>query len=170
MKVIFAWMEGEKFSDTCNSCGDNSKAWCQDSGAPALICQSQKTHCACESIRTSKRKYMNFSCDLTYSTVFHPIDEILLWHNAIKTELNDITEAARNIQVSGDFSDLSAFNKRLQFIAEVCIFHRCSFFCLFLSLSPSNIVQMLQLVCSTNCSLSVICFVAQDSQLWEINP
>ncbi|TKY44726.1 RING finger protein [Spatholobus suberectus] len=29
----------------------------------------------------------------------------------------------RKIQLSGDFTNLSAFNERLQFIAEVCIFH-----------------------------------------------
>lgn len=45
------------------------------------------------------------------------------WHKAIKREFNDIAEAARTIQLPGDFSDLSTFNKRLQFIAEVCIFH-----------------------------------------------
>ncbi|KAK9926326.1 hypothetical protein M0R45_023563 [Rubus argutus] len=33
------------------------------------------------------------------------------------------TEEARKIQLSGDFTNLSAFNERLQFIAEVCIFH-----------------------------------------------
>ncbi|KAF2317795.1 hypothetical protein GH714_041109 [Hevea brasiliensis] len=58
---------------------------------------------------------------LTLSSVNE--DEILLWHAAIRRELNDIAEAARKIQLHGDFSDLSAFNKRLQFIAEVCIFH-----------------------------------------------
>ncbi|PNT16120.1 hypothetical protein POPTR_010G122200v4 [Populus trichocarpa] len=122
-QVIFSWMKGAKLSETCKSCEDNSKAWCQDSGAPTLGCQSMKGHCACESSRMGKRKYMELNCDATLSTEFHPIDEILLWHNAIKRELNDITEAARSIQHSGDFSNLSSFNKRLQFIAEVCIFH-----------------------------------------------
>ncbi|KAF2322576.1 hypothetical protein GH714_019089 [Hevea brasiliensis] len=95
----------------------------QDSIPPGLICQSEKTHCACESSRIGKRKYMELSCDLANSNMFHPIDEILLWHTAMRRELNDIAEDARKIQLSGDFSDLSAFNKRLQFIAEVCIFH-----------------------------------------------
>uniref|UniRef100_A0A6N2N359 Hemerythrin-like domain-containing protein n=2 Tax=Salix viminalis TaxID=40686 RepID=A0A6N2N359_SALVM len=122
-QVIFSWMKGAKLSDTCKSCEDNSKAWCQDSRAPTLGCQSMKGHCACESSRMGKRKYMELNCDATLSTEFHPIDEILLWHNAIKRELNDITEAARSIQHSGDFSNLSSFNKRLEFIAEVCIFH-----------------------------------------------
>lgn len=58
------------------------------------------------------------------NTVEHPIDEILHWHKAIEKELCDIAQAARTIQSSGDFSDLSALIKRLQFIAEVCIFHR----------------------------------------------
>uniref|UniRef100_A0A2C9VNG9 CHY-type domain-containing protein n=1 Tax=Manihot esculenta TaxID=3983 RepID=A0A2C9VNG9_MANES len=121
-QVIFAWMDGAKLS-VCTSCQDESKACYQDSGPPILICQSEKTHCACESSRLGKRKYMELSSDPANSTMFHPIDEILLWHAAIRRELNDIAEAARKIQLSGDFSDLSAFNKRLQFIAEVCIFH-----------------------------------------------
>ncbi|KDP29444.1 hypothetical protein JCGZ_18365 [Jatropha curcas] len=121
--VIFTWMEGGKLAETCTSCCDDSKACYQDSGLPALICQSKNTLCACESSRTGKRKYMELNCYPANSTIGHPIDEILLWHAAIRRELNDIAEAARMIQLSGDFSDLSAFNKRLQFIAEVCIFH-----------------------------------------------
>lgn len=110
-QVIFAWMEGVKVSD--KSCEDNLEHRCQ-----------RWFSCACESSRSSKRKYVELSYDLTDSSMSCPIDEIMLWHNAIKRELNDIAEAARKIQLSGDFSDLSAFNKRLQFIAEVCIFHR----------------------------------------------
>lgn len=54
----------------------------------------------------------------------HPINEILHWHNAIKQELEDIADEARKIELSGDFSDLTLFYERLQFIADVCIFHR----------------------------------------------
>uniref|UniRef100_A0ACD5VQK9 Uncharacterized protein n=1 Tax=Avena sativa TaxID=4498 RepID=A0ACD5VQK9_AVESA len=53
----------------------------------------------------------------------YPIDEILYWHNAIRKEMNDIAEETRRMQQSGDFADISAFNVRLQFIADVCIFH-----------------------------------------------
>ncbi|GAV65874.1 Hemerythrin domain-containing protein/zf-CHY domain-containing protein/zf-RING_2 domain-containing protein [Cephalotus follicularis] len=122
-QVFFTWMEVVKKSDTCQSCRENFKACCHDSGASSIICQTEKGHCACVSFKTGKRKYMEQSCDFMHSTLSCPIDEILLWHNAIKRELIDIAEAAREIQLSGDFSDLSAFNKRLQFIAEVCIFH-----------------------------------------------
>ena len=76
----------------------------------------EDTTCACSS---SRPKSLDSPLD-------RPVDEILHWHKAIKKELIDIAEAARSIQLSGDFSDLSAFNKRLQFIAEVCIFHRYS--------------------------------------------
>eukprot|EP00257_Ricinus_communis_P020353 XP_015579561.1 zinc finger protein BRUTUS [Ricinus communis] len=122
-QVIFAWMKGAKLSDMCTGCKDDSKILCEDSGRPALICESKKINCACESSRIGKRKYMELTSDLADSTSFHPIDDILLWHAAIRRELNDIAEAARKIQLSGDFYDLSAFNERLQFIAEVCIFH-----------------------------------------------
>lgn len=55
--------------------------------------------------------------------VMFPIDEIIHWHNAIRKELKELAEEARRIQFSGDFSNLSSFNDRLQFLAEVCIFH-----------------------------------------------
>lgn len=126
MEVIFTWLEGVKASHVCKSCEDNCETHCQSSGANAPVCQT-KEFCACESSRTGKRKYVELTSDLTNSILSCPINEILLWHNAIKMELNDIAEAARKIQYSGDFSDLSAFNKRLQFIAEVCIFHRYGF-------------------------------------------
>ncbi|KAK1553219.1 hypothetical protein Q3G72_031091 [Acer saccharum] len=120
-QVVFGWLEGVKESD--KRCEDNSKALCQNPGAGPIVCQTKMRACACESSRIGKRKYEELSFDITSSSMSCPIDEILIWHNAIKRELNDIAEAARKIQLSGDFSDLSAFNKRLQFIAEVCIFH-----------------------------------------------
>lgn len=120
-KVVFAWMEGENVSQGKG----NSKGQFQDS--------VNKGKCVCESSRTCKRKRADVQSDNSSTIVLNPIDEILFWHNAIKRELSDIAEAVRRIQLSKDFSDLSAFNKRLQFIAEVCIFHRYGFWpCLFL--------------------------------------
>ncbi|GLJ10012.1 hypothetical protein SUGI_0120100 [Cryptomeria japonica] len=52
-----------------------------------------------------------------------PIDEILHWHNAIRKELKELAEEAHKIQLSGDFSNLSSFNGRLELLAEICIFH-----------------------------------------------
>lgn len=120
-------MEGVKMSDRHITCIDGSKVLCQDSGPSTSVSQIENEHCSCQSSKTNKRKSVEKNYDLTGSIVSSPIDEILLWHNAIKRELNDIVEAARKIQLSGDFFDLSAFNKRLQFIAEVCIFHRFGF-------------------------------------------
>ncbi|XP_059649687.1 zinc finger protein BRUTUS-like [Cornus florida] len=126
-QVIFTWMDGVKVNRKHESCGDDSKHQNSlDSGASrpsSLISSKEKGHCVCESSRTIKRKYIELNCDLTESSLACPVDEILHWHNAIKRELNDIAGAARRIQLSGDVSDLSAFNQRLQFIAEVCIFH-----------------------------------------------
>ncbi|XP_004299048.1 PREDICTED: uncharacterized protein LOC101308084 [Fragaria vesca subsp. vesca] len=109
-QVVFSWMEGVKAS----ACRDKSKGQFQDSG--------KKVQCSCQSSKTCKRKRVELKSEHS-SSMLNPIDEMLLWHNAIKRELNDIAEAAKKIQLSGDFSDFSAFNKRLQFIAEVCIFH-----------------------------------------------
>lgn len=80
--------------------------------------------CACKNMRSSKRKYPELHCEEMNVSPAHPIDEILHWHNAIKSELIDLSSAAREIQLAGKFSDLWSFSKRLQFIADVCIFHR----------------------------------------------
>lgn len=138
MKVIFAWVEEVKISDTHITSKDGSKVPCQDSGPSTSISQIEKRHCVCQTFKTNKRKYMEQNCDLTSSIVSSPIDEILLWHNAMKRELNNIAEAARKIELSGDFSDLSTFDKRLQFIAEVCIFHRFGFSLVFVCFSLMN--------------------------------
>lgn len=107
-----------------NSCRDDSQIQCcSDSGSSKLGDSMDEVHCACV-CRTGKRKYLESSMDVCDTSGTHPINEILLWHKAIKMELNEIAKEARKIQGSGDFTNLSAFNDRLQFIAEVCIFHR----------------------------------------------
>ncbi|XP_061357573.1 zinc finger protein BRUTUS-like isoform X2 [Gastrolobium bilobum] len=119
-KVIFTWMEGRSSANTVENCVDHSQVRCS---SKPLTHQIGKVNCACESSATGKRKYSGSILDVSDNTGRHPIDEILLWHNAIKKELNEIAAETRKIQLSGDFTNLSAFNERLQFIAEVCIFH-----------------------------------------------
>ncbi|KAF7834606.1 zinc finger protein BRUTUS-like isoform X1 [Senna tora] len=119
-KVIFTWMEGRSGASTVESCIDHSQVQCNPRPLTHLI---EKPNCACESATTGKRKYSESILDVSDTTGTHPIDEILLWHNAIKKELHEIAVETRKIQLSGDFTNLSAFNDRLQFIAEVCIFH-----------------------------------------------
>jgi hypothetical protein len=127
LKVIFTWMEGRSGANAAENYVDNPQLrCCIDSSASTLAHQLKKVNCACEFTRTGKRKYLVSATDVPETTGTHPINEILLWHNAIKRELNEIAEEARKIQLSGDFTNLSAFNERLQFIAEVCIFHRYS--------------------------------------------
>lgn len=77
-----------------------------------------------ENMKIGKRKHKESECSVSDCNETHPIDEILHWHRAIHQELTDIADEARKIQSLADFSDLSAFNLRLQFIADVCIFHR----------------------------------------------
>ncbi|KAK7314573.1 hypothetical protein VNO77_33099 [Canavalia gladiata] len=119
-KVIFTWMEGRSSCNTVENCVDHSQVRCS---LNPLTYQVGKIKCACESTVTGKRKYSGSILDVSDTVGTHPIDEILLWHNAIKKELNEIAAQTRKIQLSGDFTNLSAFNERLQFIAEVCIFH-----------------------------------------------
>ncbi|KAF4367970.1 hypothetical protein F8388_002581 [Cannabis sativa] len=56
-------------------------------------------------------------------TSSHPVDDLLLWHRAIKRELNETLEKIKRMYVSGDFSNRSVFDGRLKFIAEICICH-----------------------------------------------
>ncbi|KAK8561556.1 hypothetical protein V6N13_149273 [Hibiscus sabdariffa] len=120
-QVIFTWMEGVKTAEKCKNCEDVAQH--EASGPSVLPSPTESGHCACESSKSVKRKYTELNSRPKGSTLSCPIDEIMLWHNAIKRELNDIADSAKKIQLSGDFSDLSGFNDRLQFIAEVCIFH-----------------------------------------------
>ena len=55
-----------------------------------------------------------------------PINELLYWHNAIRKELREFVSEARQIRLMGDMAhpNISAFIERLQFLAEVCTFHR----------------------------------------------
>jgi zinc finger-like protein len=55
-----------------------------------------------------------------------PINELLYWHNAIRKELRFLAEETRLIQLSQRLppENMSSFVERLQFLAEVCIFHR----------------------------------------------
>jgi len=114
-------MEGRGSAKTVENCVDHSQAQCSPS---PLAHQNGKVTCACESTVCGKRKYSASLLEVPDTMGSHPIDEILLWHNAIKKELNEIAAETRKIQHSGDYTNLSAFNERLQFIAEVFIFHR----------------------------------------------
>lgn len=110
MKIIFTWMDGSK---VC------SKRKCYDDDpSPA-----EHGHRSCESSQNAEGELPSDSGSIR-SSLYFPLDDILIWHKAIEKELNDIAEAARSIKLDEDFSDLSVFNRRLQFIAEVCIFHR----------------------------------------------
>lgn len=120
-QVIFTWMDGLRTSNGLKICDDHHSS--EGSGDCTLIRPAKKARCGCESSAIGIRKYSEFNHGQEGCTLAHPVDEILSWHKAIRRELNDIAEAARKIQLSGNFSGLSAFNKRLQFIAEVCIFH-----------------------------------------------
>ena len=105
IQVIFTWMEGK----------------CNVSNEKNVACQGT---CSFDYMKIGKRKHNDSECSVSDCNETHPIDEILHWHRAIRQEFADISDEARKIQSLADFSDLSAFNLRLQFIADVCIFHR----------------------------------------------
>ncbi|KAI4357786.1 hypothetical protein L6164_001712 [Bauhinia variegata] len=120
-QVVSGWLEGAKIRR--RNCTRDTMVQCQDAGTGNITGLGEKVYCANEPLNTGKRKRMDLSSDHTSSTVSCPIDEILLWHKAIKKELSDLADVARKIHLSGEYSVLSAFNVRLQFITEVCIFH-----------------------------------------------
>lgn len=113
-------------SDTAASCciEDSQFQCCLDSPSTMLPCKTSREQCACEGSKVGKRKHPELIKYDSFDSQMHPIDEIKLWHKSINKEMKEIADEARKIQLSGDFSDLSAFDERLQFIAEVCIFHR----------------------------------------------
>ncbi|KAK1386960.1 hypothetical protein POM88_015138 [Heracleum sosnowskyi] len=112
-QIIFTWMVGVKNDKKCKSCIAQSELRSpSDSNTNTSICS------------TASSKILLSDCCPSNSTLDRPLDELLHWHKAIKREVNDIVETTRTILLSGDFSDISTFNKRLEFISEVCIFHR----------------------------------------------
>ncbi|KAI3453049.1 hypothetical protein Pfo_009712 [Paulownia fortunei] len=115
-QIIFTWMDGLKMCNKRKRYEDDPRH-SSSSSSP-----TENGHCSCESSRNAEGDLLS-DCNAIRSSLFCPVDDILHWHKAIEKELNDIAEAARSIKLTGDFSDLSAFNRRLQFIAEVCIFH-----------------------------------------------
>ncbi|XP_051144695.1 zinc finger protein BRUTUS-like [Andrographis paniculata] len=106
-QIMFTWMDGVRMSKKRKHCDNDPRHTGSSFGL------MEKEHCF--SSQSDGR-------DISPSP-YCPLDDILHWHRAIEKELHDIADAARSIKSNGDFSDLSAFNKRLQFIAEVCIFH-----------------------------------------------
>ncbi|KAL3512235.1 hypothetical protein ACH5RR_024952 [Cinchona calisaya] len=119
-QVIFSWIRGGESTNTLESHDVSPQIQHSVSVSHHHV---GKQKCACEPSRTGKRKYTVSVTDDSDLDGYHPINEILHWHNAIKQELEDIAGEARKIKLSGDFSDLAAFYERLQFIADVCIFH-----------------------------------------------
>lgn len=118
-------MEGRTGNDTVERRIDNSEIQgFFDSTSCKSTQQIDTVMCACESSKSAKRKRLEPSNDSFSTAASCPIKEILFWHNAIKRELSEIADEARKIQRYGDFTNLSAFNERLQFIAEICIYHR----------------------------------------------
>lgn len=115
MKIVFTWFGGKSFRTIAQDVSDSYSESCS-------TCESSdrtNKHVCSEHSKIGKRKSTESSQPVSY-----PIDEILYWHSAIRRELSDIAEETKRIQQSGDFSDIAGFNMRLQFIADVCIFHR----------------------------------------------
>ncbi|KAK8933786.1 hypothetical protein KSP39_PZI016072 [Platanthera zijinensis] len=122
--VIFTWMEGKHIEIIGQNHRDDSDFNGHvDLGPCKNHDQSGKMCFSCETSGHRKRKHGVLDSKPGDFFGSHPINEIFHWHNAIKNELKDITEEARKIQLSGDFHNLSNFDARLQFIADVCIFH-----------------------------------------------
>lgn len=99
---------------------------CLSCGPEKLSEQTDNKVWACQHSRNGKRKHIEKDHLAVGLTEIHPINEVLHWHNAIKKELNEILEVAKKIQHSPEASELSSFHIRLQFISDICNFHRYS--------------------------------------------
>ncbi|KAF3628022.1 putative HBS1-like protein-like [Capsicum annuum] len=120
-QVIFSWMEGENCVTAVGGHDIDPELPCSvDFNSVTDTCAPGNIKCVCESSSPGKRKFGGDTCDIDSG---NPIDEVLHWHNAIKRELDEIAAEARRIELAGELSNLAPFNARLQFIAEVCIFH-----------------------------------------------
>ncbi|KAG2590902.1 hypothetical protein PVAP13_5NG457100 [Panicum virgatum] len=113
VKVVFTWIEGKTKIEVAESPAD-------DNSAEDVPDQGEKHICSRQDSKLGSRNCAESNDGQIHR---HPIDDILHWHNAIRKDLHDIAEETRRVQQSGDLSDISAFNERLQFIADVCIYH-----------------------------------------------
>ncbi|KAK4735905.1 hypothetical protein R3W88_010166 [Solanum pinnatisectum] len=122
-QVIFSWMEGGKCVTAVGGHDIDADPPCSvDFNSVTETCASGNEKCVCESSSPGKRKF-RLKGDTFDTDSGNPIDEVLHWHNAIKRELDEIAAEARRIELAGELSSLTAFYARLQFIAQVCIFH-----------------------------------------------
>ncbi|ERN04022.1 zinc finger protein BRUTUS [Amborella trichopoda] len=112
-QVVFTWVKGKGPIKVESSCDAHAEK-------PDHI--GECSH-ACDNCKVWKRKHVELDSSISDGGGGCPINEILHWHNAIKKELVDIAQEAKKIELSGNFANLASFTERLQFIAEVCIFH-----------------------------------------------
>lgn len=101
-------------------------SYIDSSSAPTSVSSTDGFKCSFDHSSHGKRKHSDHGNDVKDISAVHvhPVNEILLWHNAIRKELRELGEEARRIQSSDDYSHLKAFNERFQFVAQVCVFHR----------------------------------------------
>lgn len=107
-QVVFSWLKGASISARGIEVANISHGMNAKMGADGQV------HCLTAGPRndvteTSERR----SCS--------PIDVLLFWHKAIRKELIKFAQDAKQIQSSA--GNLHKFSERLQFLAEVCIFH-----------------------------------------------
>jgi zinc finger-like protein len=143
-QVVFAWLQGGVTGD--QSLGDDIASLpligdlvqCGQLSKAVLIedCPRVTTgmleDCRDKESEAKKRCDPDIGQDLTAkglqgrcSPSRIPINELLYWHDAIRKELRDLSEETRQIKLSEILppAKLSSFVERLQFLAEVCIFH-----------------------------------------------
>ena len=75
----------------------------------------QKAHCVAAELS-------NNATETSERRPHSPIDVLLFWHKAIRRELKKFAQEAKQLHSSP--ANLPKFSEHLQFLAEVCIFHR----------------------------------------------
>eukprot|EP00850_Spirogloea_muscicola_P007468 SM000038S14281 [mRNA] locus=s38:50774:57040:+ [translate_table: standard] len=92
-------------------------------------CQGSITELSTEASGASGRAvgYWPFlsSTDAKETAIRHPIDELILWHNAIRMDLDAFADKVANLRGAGQLSRavLDTFAEQYRFLNDVCLFH-----------------------------------------------
>ncbi|KAH6558906.1 hypothetical protein KP509_1Z038300 [Ceratopteris richardii] len=130
-QIVFSWLEGASITSR-NSGGKaiekNHSRVVSDSSVKSQHINTEKGTSFITShdlgdklifVESTARSDIN---DIIKTSHSLPIDVLLSWHKAIRKELIKFAQDAENV-VSSAAEHLPKFNERLQFLAEVCIFH-----------------------------------------------
>lgn len=128
MQVVLAWLRGgsrvvDPYDGPKANTDAESAAW---AAIDSRVAGDLAMTWALDRENSENKEDLQAKLPLKDGQLVSPLKELLYWHNAIRKELQEIAEQARQIQPMGAFSPdkLTAFIERSQFLADVCNFQR----------------------------------------------